>query len=314
MVSSPDPALSHGVDRSLTFRGRRDVVDALLDLVARAADGHGGALTVVGEPGIGKTAVLDMTAEASAKTLAVRVIRMRGVEGEVERPWSGLAVLVDGVLAGLDGLAPARALAVRAALSVDAANPPVEPFAVALGARDLLVHAAESEAVVVFVDDLQWVDLASRQTLSFIARRLQFERVAIISARRSATDSLTDTGTLIAIEGVADEVADGILVDAGVDSANVRRELVAACGGNPFVLVETARLLDADQRTGRAELPEPLPIGVSAQRVVGLMLARLPQSAVAALCVAAAETDGDLVHITQALARARPRGGRLGVG
>ena len=178
---------------------------------------------------------------------------------------------------------------------------PVEPFAIALATRDLLVDAAEVSPIVVIVDDLQWVDLPTRRTLSYIARRLQFERLAIVSTRRAGADSHTDTGPTVVLDAVNDEVADAILRDAGVSAANVRRELIAAGGGIPLVLIEAANMLDADQRAGRSELPDPLPIGSSGQRVVDLLLERLPPQVLSALLVAAAEPDGDLVRIINAL-------------
>ena len=114
---------------------------------------------------------------------------MAGVEAEVELAWSGLAELLDGILDGLDRLAPARASAVRAALAIEGADQPVEPFAIALATRDLLVDAAEDAPIVIIVDDLQWVDLPTRRTLSYISRRLQFERLVIVSTRRAGGDS-----------------------------------------------------------------------------------------------------------------------------
>ena len=146
------------------------------------------------------------------------------------------------------------------------------------------------------------IDPATRRTLSYITRRLQFERVAVVSTRRAGSDSVTDTGPAVSLDTVTDEVADGILADAGVDSMDVRHELVTACGGVPLVLVETAKLLDAEQRAGLTALPNPLPIGASGHRVVDWRLERLPPSALAALLIAAAEPDGDLVHIMHALA------------
>ena len=188
------------------------------------------------------------------------------------------------------------------ALAIDTGDEPAEPFAIALATRDLLVQAAERAPVVVIVDDLPWIDAPTRRTLAYIARRLQFERVAIMSARRAGTDSQSDTGPTYVLDTVDDDVADRILADAGVDSPEVRRQLVAAGGGIPLVLVEAANLIDADQRAGRAELPDPLPIGSSGQRVVDLVFARLPQPVLAALLVAAAEPDGDLGRIGRALA------------
>ena len=289
-------------DPQPSLHGRQDVVDAIAGLAAGAAVGQGGALTVVGEAGIGKTAVVD---EAAHLILAdhpdARILRLRGVEAEVELAWSGLAELLDGVLDGIDRLAPARASAVRAALAMEGTEQPVEPFAIALATRDLLVDAAEDAPIVVVVDDLQWVDLPTRRTLSYIARRLQFERLAIVSTRRAGADGHTDTGPVVVLDAVPDDVADAILRDAGVSAANVRRELVAAGGGVPLVLKEAANMLDADQRAGRTELPDPLPIGSSGQRVVDLLLERLAPSVLSALLVAAAEPDGDLVRIINAL-------------
>ena len=293
-TAPPDPRAS--------LHGRQDVVDAIAGLAAGAAAGHGGALTVVGEAGIGKTAVLDEAAQlVLADQPESRILRLRGVEAELELAWSGLAELLDGVLDGIDRLAPARASAVRAALALEGTEQPVEPFAIALATRDLLVDAAEVAPIVVLVDDLHWVDVPTRRTLSYIARRLQFERLAIVSSRRSGADSHTDTGPVVALDVVSDDVADAILRDAGVSAANVRRELVAASGGVPLVLREAANMLDADQRSGRAELPDPLPIGSSGQRVVDLLLERLPPGVLSALLVAAAEPDGDLVRIINAL-------------
>jgi DNA-binding CsgD family transcriptional regulator/tetratricopeptide (TPR) repeat protein len=285
-----------------SLHGRQDVVDAIAGLAAGATVGQGGALTVVGEAGIGKTAVLQEGAElVLADQPEARLLRLRGVEAEVELAWSGLAELLDGMLDGVDRLAPARASAVRAALALEGTEQPVEPFAIALATRDLLVEAAEDAPIVVLVDDLQWVDLPTRRTLSYIARRLQFEKLAIVSTRRSGADSHTDTGPVVVLEAVSDDVADAILRDAGVSAANVRRELIAASGGIPLVLQEAANMLDPDQRSGRAELPDPLPIGSSGQRVVDMLLERLPQPVLSALLVAAAEPDGDLVRILNAL-------------
>jgi DNA-binding CsgD family transcriptional regulator len=298
--TAPPPPLLHG---------RQDVVDAIAGLAAGAAVGEGGALTVVGEAGIGKTAVV----EEAAAIIAVdqpdcRILWLAGVEAEVELAWSGLSELLAGMLEGIERLAPARASAVRAALAMEGVDQPVEPFAIALATRDLLVDAAEDAPIVIFVDDLQWVDLPTRRTLSYIARRLQFERLVIVSTRRPGADNHTDTGPVVNIDIVPDDVADAILRDAGVSAANVRRELIAASGGIPLVLVEAANLLDPDQRSGRAELPDPLPIGSSGQRVVDLLLERLSPRVLDALLVAAAEPDGDLVRIINAL---RSRG--LGV-
>src|SRR6187397_3021973 len=127
-----DPAPAADAHTAI-LRGRLDVVDAITGLAAKAAVGEGGALTIVGEPGIGKTAVLD---EAAALILAdqptCRIVRLSGVEAELELAWSGLAGLLHGLLDGIDKLPPARASAVRAALALEGVDEAVEPFAIAL--------------------------------------------------------------------------------------------------------------------------------------------------------------------------------------
>lgn len=303
MSSRPTMRSAHPpAEQKTVLHGRQDVVDAIAGLAAGAAADQGGALTIAGESGIGKTAVVEEAAALVASDQPdMRIIRLRGVEAEVELAWSGLAELLDGLLGGLDRLAPARAAAIRSALAMEGSDQPVEPFAVALATRDLLVDAAEQAPILIIVDDLQWVDLPTRRTLSYIARRLQFERVAIVSTRRTGADARTDTGPVVVLDAVSDEDADAILRDAGVTASSVRRELIAAAGGIPLVLKEAAHMLDAEQRAGRAELPDPLPIGASGQRVVDLLLERLPPKVLRALLYAAAEPDGDLVRILNAL-------------
>ena len=113
------------------------------------------------------------------------------------------------------------------------------------------------------------------------AVRAAGDRVDPPGRRRQRTPT---PGPSIVLDAVADDVADAILRDAGVSAANVRRELIAAGGGIPLVLVEAANLLDADQRAGRTELPDPLPIGSSGQRVVDLLLERLAAAGARAPC------------------------------
>ena len=216
--------------------------------------------------------------------------------------WSGLAVLVDGFLDGIERLAPARATALRTALALETADEAVAPFAVALAARDLLVDAAEDTPIIVLVDDLQWIDHSTRRTLAFVARRLEVERLAIVSTRRVGGDPSADTGRAITLDALDAEDADDLLADVGVTAPGVREQLIRASRGVPLVLVEAAHLLDEDQRAGRAELPDPLPIGPSGQRVVDLVLARLSPSALTALVTAASEPAGDIGRILRALA------------
>lgn len=247
-----------------------------------------------------------VAAWATSAPRSCRVVRLVGVEAELEMAWSGLASLVGGVVGDpedFERLAPPRAAALRAAFALDPEpDRPIERFAVSLATRDLLVDSAEQAPIVVVIDDLQWVDLASRRTIAYLSRRLPVERVAIISSRLAGTDDHTDTGQVRTLDPVDDAVADAILIDAGVSSAVVRDRIVAASGGLPLVLVEAANLLDDAQRSGRELPPDPLPIGPSGHRVVDLVLDRLPIHVRRALVVVAAEPDGHLDRVLVALA------------
>lgn len=159
--------MSTNRSRIPSLAGRDDALQAIRDLVERAGVGAGGGLTLVGEPGIGKSALIDRAAAMLVEDPTTRVVHLRGVEAELELPWSSLAVLLDGMLGRLDQLAPARREALEGALAMAHAAAPVEPFAVSLATRDLLIETAEVGTVVVFVDDLPWVDLPSRRALAF---------------------------------------------------------------------------------------------------------------------------------------------------
>src|SRR5712671_384219 len=154
---------------------------AVLDrLVESARDGSGGALVVHGEPGVGKTALLDDTVE---KARMVRIVRSAGVEGEMELPFAAVQQLCAPILdlrARLPG--PQRdALDVAFGLSQGTAP---NPFLVALAVLGLLSEAARERGLLCVIDDAHWLDRASAQTLGFAARRLAVERIAMVFATR----------------------------------------------------------------------------------------------------------------------------------
>ena len=131
----------------------------------------------------------------------------------------------------------------------------------------------------------------------------------MIAGRRRGSDAELDLGRTIEMRGLPTDVAEQLLIDAGVSSADVRRRLLAAGGGNPLVLVEAANLLEPAERRRHAVLPDPLPIGHSGQRMAELVLERLDPQLRNALVVVAADPDGDLTTDL-----GRPRGARAGAG
>jgi DNA-binding CsgD family transcriptional regulator len=283
------------------LHGRDDVLAELLSVVTAAAAGHGGARTLVGPPGIGKTSVLDeVVRQARAATPGLQVVRIRGLEAEVEMTWAGLAELLEGFLDRVDELPAARAGAILGALALSSGGDPVEPFGVAVATRDLLADV--DAPILVVVDDVPWIDLPSRLVLSYLAEHIELERIAVLGARRPGREPENDLGAVVEIGGLDDELADQLLVDSGVSSPEVRRRLREAGGGNPLVLVEAANMLDDAQRAGRALLPDPLPVGRNGRRAAELALDRLDAATRAALVVVAADPDGHTARLHAALA------------
>ncbi len=288
--------------RASPLRGREEIVDGLVELVTGAADGRGAARTLVGEAGVGKTSILEEVVRR-VSSQDVQAIRLKGLQAEVEMAWSGLAGLLEGLLGLLSSLPPERASAIRAVLALEGGSTPIEPFAVAVAARDLLVAAADSTPIAVFVDDLPWLDKPSRLVLTFLAEDLDVERIAIIATRVRGTDASTDIGTVVKIGELPADAADALLVDAGVSSPDVRATLLEACGGNPLVLVEAANLLQPDERAGRAALPDPLPVGRTGRRAAELLLEQLDPEVRNGLVAVAADSDGDVARVRTATAR-----------
>src|SRR5580692_4677398 len=156
-------------------RSERDVLDRLIDAV-RAGEGR--ALVVTGEPGMGKTALLDYLAGHAA---GFRVARVMGVQSEMELAFAGVHQLCAPMLDHVDHLPVPQRDALRTAFGLSAGAPP-ERFLVGLAVLSLLSEVAGEQPLVGLVDDQQWLDRASAQVLAFVARRLGAESVGLVFA------------------------------------------------------------------------------------------------------------------------------------
>jgi DNA-binding CsgD family transcriptional regulator len=274
------------------LHGRERELRRVGGILAAAREGRSGVLVVGGEPGIGKTALLDLAAEQAA---GMRLLRATGVESELELAFAGLHQLLWPVLDRIDRLAAPQAAALRGAFGLG--PPPADRFLVAVAMLSLLAEVAEERPLLVLVDDLQWVDAASAESLAFAARRLAAEPVAMLLALRegAVADALSAQLPALPLPGL-DRAAAGALLEArGVDVAPaVLERLVAETAGNPLALIELPALLDGEQLAGRRPLPAALPLNT---RLLGAYLKRargLPGDAQRLLVVAAAEDTGDL--------------------
>jgi len=237
------------------LQGRRSERTVLERLFEAVRAGRSGALSVRGEAGVGKTALLQYAIE-SARDL--RVLRAVGVQSEMELPFAALHQLCAPLLDRLDRLpAPQRdALAITFGLTE---GPAPDRFLVGLAVLSLLSEAAEERSLVCVVDDAQWLDRASAQALGFVARRLFAESVVMLFAAREPGEELRGLPELV-VEGLSDTDARELLrsvIPWPLDE-RVREQIVAETRGNPLALLELPRGHSPEQLAGGFELPGAL--------------------------------------------------------
>ena len=190
---------------------------------------------VRGEPGVGKSALLEYLAGQAS---GCRVARAAGVESEMELAFAGLHQLLAPVLDHLEGLPVPQREALRTAFGLSA-GPVPDRFLVGLAVLGLVSEVAADRPLVCVVDDEQWLDRASVQALGFAARRLAAEPVGLVFAARMPGAELAGLPEL-AVEGLGEEDARALLdsVLAGPVDARVRDLIVAETRGNPLALLE----------------------------------------------------------------------------
>ena len=289
------------------LRGRSAECRALDRLLESARAGRSAAVVLRGEAGVGKTALLLYVAERASDC---RLARVAGVESETGFAFAGLMQLLRGVpLDDAEHLpAPQRDALRRAFGLID--GPAPEPFLVSLAALNLLCEVAEERPLVCLIDDAQWLDPESASALSFVARRIAAEGVAMVFAVRepSAEQELDGLPELV-LGGLGDtdaRVLLGMAVPGGLDE-EVRERILAETRGNPLALLELSRGLTPAELAGGFGLPaEPELSGRIEQTFLRRVQALSPETQ-RALVVAAAETVGDATVIAEAA-------GRLGVG
>jgi hypothetical protein len=253
----------------------RQAIDRLL---AAAAAMGSGALMLHGEPGVGKSALLEY---ASAKAGGLRVLATEGVEPEADLPFAGLHRLLRPVLDRLPALPEAHAGALRAALGLGAGTG--DRFLVGAGVLSLLAEVAGDSGVLCLVDDAQWLDQESADALTFAARRLGAEGVAILFAATDAAGveqvrPFPAAGIpQLRVEGLPVEDATRlVLAHTDALAPTVLDRVVELSEGNPLALIELPTALSAAQRAGVERLPEHLPLGERIRRVLLDRVAGLP--------------------------------------
>ena len=263
------------------------MLDGLLE-DARA--GQGGVLVLRGDAGIGKTALLEHALGSSSD---MRVLRAGGVESEMELAFAALHQLCAPLLDRLDRLPTPHRDALQTAFGLSA-GPVPDRFFVALAVLGLFSEVAEERPVLCVVDDAQWLDKASAQTLAFVARRLLEDSVLVLFAAREPSEELTGLPILM-VKGLRGADARSLLVSVlpGRLDERVGDELVAEARGNPLALLELPRGLTVAQLAGGFGFPAALSLSGRIEESFLNRLEALPAETQRVLLVAAAEPLGD---------------------
>ena len=275
----------------------RDVETARVDtMLGRLAEG-GEALLVSGEAGVGKSALLDY-ARARADGLGLRTLSSLGVESEAELAFAGLHQLLVPVLELVELLPAPQRRALEVAFGI-ASGPEPDVFLVALAAYQLVCDAAEERPLVILADDAHWLDRSTLRVLTFIARRLESEPVALLVSVR--TDSVTPLGDAglpaLELERLSPSAAGALLDRTAPDLHPVfRARVLREAAGNPLALVELVRVRP-DPGTF-AELSEtPLTITARLERAFAAQLGGLPENTRGVLLAAALDGRASLEEL-----------------
>ena len=265
----------------------RAVVDRLLD---SARDGRGAVVVVHGDPGFGKTALLEYAVEAGHD---FRLVRTSGAEGEMELDYAAMQRLCSPLLEFIERLPGPQRDALSVAFGLRGGKAP-SPFLVGLAVLGLLSEAAEQRPVLCLVDDAQWLDGASGAALAFVARRVLAERIAFAFATRELGSGLAGFPHL-RVDRLGRRDARTLLesvLAARLDESVLER-ILAETGGNPLALLELARELTPAQLAGGFGLPAALSLSTGIEESFKRRLTRLPRDARRLLLLAAAEPLGD---------------------
>lgn len=273
--------------------GRDPERAALLGLLARARAGEGAALVLRGDPGIGKTALLnDLVASGGD----VRVLRTRGVESESPLAFAALHRLLMPLSSRITELPAPQARALSRAFGSANEDGQHERFLVFLAALTLLTEAAQERPLVCVIDDAHWLDDASLAAVLFIARRVEFSSVALLLAVREGELRMLDAPDLptLTLRGLDAASAEELLQASDPDlTSPVRSQLIQRTQGNPLALLEIPKALSQLQLTGQAELPEHLPLSADLERGFAARADLLGVDAQRFLLLAALDDSGD---------------------
>jgi DNA-binding NarL/FixJ family response regulator len=288
--------------RAAGLINRRSERDALDRLVGAVKAGESRALVVRGEPGVGKTVLLDYLA-GQASGSGCRVARATGVQSEMELAFAGLHQLCAPLLTRAGRLPVPQRDALRTAFGL-AAGPSPDRFLVGLAVLSLLAGMAGERPLICLIDDGQWLDRASAQALGFAARRLAADPVGVVFAAREPGAELAGLPEL-EITGLRPDDARALLDSAlaGPLDARIRDLIIAETHGNPLALLELPHGLSPAQLAGGFGLPGAALLTGRIEDSFARQLDALPEQTRRLVQLAAADPSGDQSLVWRAAER-----------
>ena len=279
------------------LHGRQAECERLATLVGRVRGDGGAVLVVHGEPGTGKTALLDF---AAGLDTGLRVARVAGAESETELAFGGLHRLCGAMLDLLGRLPAPQREALEIAFGMRGGTGP-DRFLVGLAVLGLLAESAAGQPLMCVIEDAHWLDQASRQALGVAARRLTTEPLLMLFA---APEPITELGGLPAMTlgGLRDADARDLLARVApcpIDD-RVRDQILAEAAGIPGALLDLLHEVAPSQLAGGFGLADVLSGNPSGPLFA--QLSELPPQTRQLLLLAAADPTGDPALLWRAAA------------
>jgi DNA-binding CsgD family transcriptional regulator len=259
---------------------------------------RGSALVINGEPGVGKSSLLKL-ADALADDEELCVARCAGVQCEAHLPFSGLHQLLRPILPAASELSALQRGALYGAFSLDDSEVQ-DHFLIASAALDLIGHVASATPLLMLVEDAHWLDRATSEVLTFIARRIEAESVVMLIALRDGYETpFLEAGLpQLTLKGLSSGAARSLVESSGPTlEPEVRDRLLEQARGNPLALVELPLALASGPRSSSSSVSDNLPLTSRLERAFVDRYHELPAPTRALLLAAAVDDGSSLAEI-----------------
>ena len=281
----------------------RDLEIAHLRAILDLASEHGQALQIVGDPGVGKTALLEVAID-EAKRRRFTVLTARGTEAERHLGFAGLHRVLHPILDRADNLSPKHRQALLGAFGYADYKSPEKLF-VSLASLELVADVAEDSPVLIVIDDLPWIDTASREAIAFLGRRIEHEPAVLLTSSRTARlYSGGDLGRRLNLGPLDQTAARNLLRQHSPSLAlSAEHRVLAAAAGNPLALLELPRTVEV---SGAASFGTPRVLTALTERLEEAFAVRMDgfgSSARKSLLVAALLDSDRISEAEDAVAR-----------